>query len=128
METLVDFTTKIAEQQKSGDRLKTEKAKKGDVAFLHDQTNAYKMQMSTLDHKWKEKWQKKSQIVESENLKITQALSRQTDTPTANPIYLQDISSHTKSETSGEEFSSCSSKRIHASNQTVGYQCIFQKK
>ena len=50
METLVDFTAKIAEQQISGDRLKTEKAKKGDVAFLRDQANPYKMQMSTLDH------------------------------------------------------------------------------
>ena len=69
-----------------------------------------------------------SQRVESENLKIIQALSRQMDTPTANPIYLQGASSHTESETSSEEFSSCSSKRIHTSNQTVGYLCIFQEK
>ena len=76
----------------------------------------------------KKSGKKKSQRVESENLKITQALSRQMDTPTAYPIYLQGISSHTESETSGEEFSSCSSKRIHASNQNVGYPVHFSRK
>ena len=29
-----------------------------DVAFLHDQRNAHKMQMSTLDHELREKWLK----------------------------------------------------------------------
>ena len=62
---------------------------------------------------------KKSQRVKTENLKIKPALSRETDTLNANPIYMQDTSSHSESETSGEEFSSCSSKRIHASNQTL---------
>ena len=41
------------------------------------------MQMSTLDHKLKEKWPRKRQRVETENLKITQALSSKTDNPTA---------------------------------------------
>ena len=48
------------------------------------------MQMSALDHELREKWQRKSQRVETENLIITQALSSKTDKPTANPIYLQD--------------------------------------
>ena len=51
--------------------------------------------------------------------------------PTTNVIYLQDSSSHSESETSGKEFSPCSSKRIYASNQTVFVQFsrkIFQSK
>ena len=42
--------------------------------------------------------------------------------PTANPIYLHDSSSHSASETSEEEVSPCSCKRIHASNQIVSMQ------
>jgi len=122
LETLFDLAAENAEQQISGDRLRTEKARKEDVAFLHDQRNARKMQMSTLDHESRAKWQRKRQRVETENLKITQALSSKTGKPTANPISLQDSSSHSESETSGEEFSPCSSKRIHASNQTVSVQ------
>ena len=61
--------------------------------------------------------QRKRVRAETENLKITQALSSKTDKPTTNPIYLQDSSSH--SETSGDEFSPCSCKHIYASNQTV---------
>ena len=60
-------------QQICGDRLSTEKTKKKHVAFLHDQSNARKMQMSALDHKSREKWQRKRQRVETENLKITQS-------------------------------------------------------
>ena len=65
---------------------------------------------------------KKRQRVETENITITQPLFSKTDSPTANPIYLQDSFSHSESENSGEEFSQCSSKRIHASNQTVSVQ------
>ena len=43
--------------------------------FLHDQKNAPKMQMSILDHESREKYQKKRQRLETENLKITQGLS-----------------------------------------------------
>ena len=46
METLFDLAAKNAERQISGDRLRTEKAKKEDVAFLHSQRNASKLQMS----------------------------------------------------------------------------------
>ena len=77
------------------------------------------MLMSTLDHESKEKLQRKRQGVETKSLKITQPLSSKTDNPTANPIYLQDSSSHSESETSGKEFSPSSSKRIHASSQIV---------
>ena len=73
-------------QQICGDRLSTEKTKKEDVAFLHDQSNARNMQMSALDHESREKWQTKRQRVETENLKITQSLSSKTDELTANPI------------------------------------------
>ena len=79
------------------------------------------MQMSALDHESREKWQRKRQRVETENLIITQALSSKTDKPTANSIYLQD-SYHSKSETSGEKFSPCSSKRIHVFSQTVSVE------
>ena len=65
---------------------------------------------------------KKRQRVESDNLIMTLALSSKTDNPTAKPIYLQDSSSHSKSETTEEEFSPCSSKRIYAFNQTVSVQ------
>ena len=112
LELLFDLVAKNAQQQISGDHLRTEK----DVTFLHDYRNARKMQMSTLDHASREKWQRKRQRVETENFKITQALSIKTDKPNANPIFLQD-SSH--SETSGEELNQCSSKRIHAFNQTA---------
>ena len=78
METLFDLAAKITEQQISGDRLRTKKAKK-DVAFLHDQRNACKMQVSTLDHESKENWLRKRQRVKTGNLKITQALSSKTD-------------------------------------------------
>ena len=118
--TLCDLAAKNAEQI-SGDRLGTENAKKEDVAILHDQRNARKMQMSTLDYVSREKWHKKRQRAETKNLKIPQALYSKTETPTANPIYLQD-SSHSESDTSGREFSPCSSKRIQASNQTVSVQ------
>ena len=37
-------------------------------------------------------------------------------------IFHDHSSSHSESETSGEEFSLCSRKRIHASNQTVSLQ------
>ena len=80
------------------------------------------MQISALDRESREKWKRKRQRVETENLKITQVLSGKTDKPTANQIYLQDSSSHSEFETSGEEISPCSSKRIHASNQTVSEQ------
>ena len=43
LETLFDLAAKNAEKQIVGDRLRTEKAKKEDVAFLHDQGNARKM-------------------------------------------------------------------------------------
>ena len=42
--------------------------------------------MYTLDHESREKWQKNVRV-ETENLKITQALSSKTDNRTANPIY-----------------------------------------
>ena len=48
--------SKNAEQQISGDRLQTAKAKKEDVAFLHDRRNARKIQMPTLDHESREKY------------------------------------------------------------------------
>ena len=80
------------------------------------------MQMFTLDRESRKKCQRKRQRVETEHLKITQALSSKTNKPTANPIYLQDSSSHSESETSGEEFSPCSNKRVDASNQTVSVQ------
>ena len=63
-------------------------------------------------------------VKETENLKITQTLSSKTDKPTANPIYLQDSSSHSESETFNEEFSPCSSKRINISNQTATVQLL----
>ena len=115
-QTLFDLPAKNAEQKIFGDRPETEKAKKENVAFLHEQRNARKMQMSTLDYESREKWQRKHQRVETENLKIPQALSSKTD----KPVYLQHFSP-SESETSGEEFSPCSSKRIYASNsnQTV---------
>ena len=65
--------------------------------------------MFTLDHESREKWQRKRQRVETENLKITQALFSKTDNPTANPICLQDSSYYFESETPREEFNSCSS-------------------
>ena len=57
METLFDRADKKVKQQIAGDRLRTEKVKKEDVAILHDQRNGRKMQMSTLDHESREKWQ-----------------------------------------------------------------------
>ena len=42
--------------------------------------------------------------------------------PTVNPIYLRNSCSHSASETSEEEVSPCSSKRIHTSNQIVSVQ------
>ena len=89
LETLFDLVAKKAEQQISGDCLRTKKAKE-DVASLHDQRkNAHKMQISTLNHESREKWQRKCQSVKTEHLKITQAFSSKTDKPTTNPIYLQ---------------------------------------
>ena len=41
------------------------------MTFLYDQTNALKMQMSSLDHESRQKWQRKRQTVETENLRIT---------------------------------------------------------
>ena len=75
LEALFDLAAKNAEQQLSGDRPRTEKAKHGDVGFLHDQRNARKTQMSNLEYESTEKWQRKCQRVETENLKITQAFS-----------------------------------------------------
>ena len=46
-------------------------------------------------------------------------VASKTDKSAANAIYLQYTSSRSESETSGEEFSPCSSKSFHASNQTV---------
>ena len=84
MQPLFDLAAKNVEQQIFVDRLRTENAKKKDVAFLHDQRNAPKMPMFTLDHESREKWQR----FETENLKITQTLFSKTDKPTANPAYL----------------------------------------
>ena len=77
------------------------------------------MQMSTLDHESREKRQRERQRVPTENFKITQALSSKTDSPTANPIYMEDSSSHFEFETLGKEFNPCSTKHIHAFNQTI---------
>ena len=44
---------------------------------------------------------KNRQRVETQNLKISQALSSNTNKPTANSMYLQDSSSHSESEISG---------------------------
>ena len=44
--------------------------------------------MPTLDHKSREKWQRKCQRVETENIKITQALCSKTDNPSGSPIYI----------------------------------------
>ena len=49
LDTIFDLAAKNAEQQISGDRIRTEKAKKEEVSFLHDQRNAHKTQMSILD-------------------------------------------------------------------------------
>ena len=43
LETVFDLAFTNAEQQFSGDRLRTVKAEKEDVAFLHDRSNAGKM-------------------------------------------------------------------------------------
>ena len=56
LKTLIDIAAKNVEQQISGDRQRIEKAKKEDVAFLHDPRNASKMQISILDHESREKW------------------------------------------------------------------------
>ena len=53
------------------------------MAFLHDQRNARKMQIFSLDHESRETWQKKRQRVETENLKITKAVCTKTDQPSA---------------------------------------------
>ena len=75
LKTLCDRAAKNAEQQISGDCLRTEKAKKEDVGFLLDQRNARQMQMAILDHQSREKCRRKRQRVETKNLKILQALS-----------------------------------------------------
>ena len=69
-----------------------------------------------------EKNGKKRLRVETENLKIAQALSSNTNKPAANSIYSRDFSSHSESEFSGKKFRPCSNKRIHASNQIVSAQ------
>ena len=68
-ETLFNLDAKNAEQQLSGDRLSTEKARKEDVAFSLDLRNARKMQMSTLDNESRKKGHRKRQRVQTENLK-----------------------------------------------------------
>ena len=75
---IFDLAAKNAEQQLSGGRVRTKKAEKEYVAFLHDHRNARKMQMSTLDHDSRQKWQRKRQRVETEDLKVTQAISSKT--------------------------------------------------
>ena len=77
------------------------------------------MQMSTLDHESKEKRQRERQRVPTKNFNLTQALSSKTDNPTTNPIYLKDSSSHFEFETLGKEINPCSTKHIHAFNQTI---------
>ena len=69
LETLFDLAAKKAEPHISGNRLRIEKAKKEDLAFLRDQRNARKKQIFTLNHKSKEKWQRKHQKVEAETSK-----------------------------------------------------------
>ena len=54
LKTIFDLAAKNAEQQISGDRPTTEKSKNESVAFLHDQRNARKIQMSTLDYESRE--------------------------------------------------------------------------
>ena len=68
-----------------------------------------------------EKNGKKRLRVETENLKIAQALSSNTNKPAANSIYLRDFS-HSESEISGKKFRPCSNKCIYASNQIVSAQ------
>ena len=64
LETLfIILLLKKAEQLICGDRLRIEKAEKENVAFLHDQRNARKMKMSTLDHVLREKLQKKVTVL-----------------------------------------------------------------
>ena len=55
LDTLFDLPAKNVEEQISDDCLRIEKAKKEDVAFLHDQRNACKMKMCTLDDESSEK-------------------------------------------------------------------------
>ena len=96
METLFDLAAENVEQQISSDCLRSKKARKEDVDFLHDQKNARKTQMSTLDHKSRAKWQRKRQREEIEN-RIKQASTNKKDD-------LQSSShSEVESETSGEE-------------------------
>ena len=45
------------------------------------------MEMSAFDYESRENCQRKRQKVETENRKLTQALSSKTDKPTANPIF-----------------------------------------
>ena len=117
---MFDLAAENSEQQTSSDRLRTKKARKEDLDFLHDQKNALKMQMSTLDHESRAKWQRK-RLREEIEIEIKQASTNKKDAE--NAIDLQSSShSEVKSETSGKECSPRTSKRRHTCSETISVQ------
>ena len=79
METLFNLAARNAELEICGTCIRTKKANKENVFFLHDKTNARKMQMSTLDHELRENGKENTYLRDkTEILKITLALSSTT--------------------------------------------------